>query len=198
MKNKEIQEKRMKGYFIQATKDILKSEGIQSVSVRNIADKAGYSYATLYSYFRDVNDLVFVCVHDFQKECEAFVAEQTKSMEAGAERLQSTIMAYINYFLEYPGIFELFYITRVGDFGNKQEIIDIIDHSVDSVCEEDWSRIKDTKKMSEPESIKIKLQLKLMVVGLLVMYLNRRIPVEYKAFTARAKNSVKNVLQVLD
>ena len=65
MKNKELQEKRMKGYFIQATKDILKGEGLKGISVRNIADQAGYSYATLYNYFKDINDLVFVCVNDF-------------------------------------------------------------------------------------------------------------------------------------
>ena len=49
MKNKEIQEKRMRDYFIQATREILKGEGIESISVRNIADRAGYSYATLYN-----------------------------------------------------------------------------------------------------------------------------------------------------
>ncbi|MBN2263533.1 MAG: TetR/AcrR family transcriptional regulator, partial [Prolixibacteraceae bacterium] len=66
MKNKQIQEERMKGYFVQAAKDILKSEGIKAISVRNIADRAGYSYTTLYNYFKDVNDLVFECVNDFQ------------------------------------------------------------------------------------------------------------------------------------
>ena len=53
MEKKEIQEQRMRGYFIQATKEIIKGEGIKSVSVRNIADRAGYSYATLYNYFKD-------------------------------------------------------------------------------------------------------------------------------------------------
>jgi AcrR family transcriptional regulator len=69
MKNKEIQEQRMRGYFIQATKNILKGEGLKSISVRNIADQAGYSYATLYNYFKDVNELIFLCVNDFQEEC---------------------------------------------------------------------------------------------------------------------------------
>ncbi len=65
MKNKEVQELRMKNYFIQATKEILKGEGLQAVSVRNVADKAGYSYATLYNYFKDITELIFVCVNDF-------------------------------------------------------------------------------------------------------------------------------------
>ena len=55
MKNKIIQEQRIKGYVIQAAKEILKGEGLKSISVRNIADQAGYSYATLYNYFKDIN-----------------------------------------------------------------------------------------------------------------------------------------------
>ena len=58
MEKKQIQEQRIKSYFIQATKEILKGEGLKCISVRNIADKAGYSYATLYNYFKDVQDLI--------------------------------------------------------------------------------------------------------------------------------------------
>ncbi len=35
--NKQIQEERIKGYFIEATKKILKGEGLRSVNVRNIS-----------------------------------------------------------------------------------------------------------------------------------------------------------------
>ena len=54
MKNKDVQEMRMKNYFIQATKEILKSEGIKHVSVRSVADRAGYSYTTMYNYFKEI------------------------------------------------------------------------------------------------------------------------------------------------
>ena len=64
MDKKIIQEERMKGYFIQATKEILKGEGLRAASVRNIADQAGYSYATLYNYFKDIKELIFVCIKD--------------------------------------------------------------------------------------------------------------------------------------
>ena len=53
MERKKIQEERIRGYFIQATKEILKGEGLSALSVRNIADRAGYSYATLYNYFKE-------------------------------------------------------------------------------------------------------------------------------------------------
>ncbi|NLT49326.1 MAG: TetR/AcrR family transcriptional regulator, partial [Ignavibacteria bacterium] len=41
MTKNEIHEKRMKEYFIQATKELLKGEGLKVVSVRNVAEQAG-------------------------------------------------------------------------------------------------------------------------------------------------------------
>jgi len=105
MGNKEIQEQRMKNYFIQATKEILKGEGLKCISVRNVADRAGYSYATLYNYFKDIKDLIFECVVDFQQECEEFVKAESKKSSAGKEKIKAVTTAYIKYFIQYPGIF---------------------------------------------------------------------------------------------
>lgn len=91
MKNTEIQEKRMKEYFIQATKDILKEGGLKSLSGRNIVDLTGYSYATLYNCFKDVNDLVVICVNDFQDDSKLFVANQTKKTPKGLDRIKAII-----------------------------------------------------------------------------------------------------------
>lgn len=195
MKNKEIQEKRMKDYFIQATKDILKGEGIKGISVRNIADQAGYSYATLYNYFRDVNDLIFLCVNDFQEECRLFVTEQTRNVSDGLSKLKATVLTYVQYFVEYPGIFELFYLTPVGDFGHKQAIIDVISSSLKDVCRSDWEYCLAHCPLSDEKAELIQSQLKYTVVGLLVLYLNRRIPVDYNDFIFQANQGIDAILQ---
>lgn len=182
MKNKELQEIRMKGYFIQATKGILKGEGLKGISVRNIADQAGYSYATLYNYFRDVNDLIFVCVNDFQEECNQYVADQTKNSTEGIEKLKAAIFAYIKYFVEYPGIFDLFYLTKGGDFGNKQSIMEVISKSLDHVCRNEWDYCLKRKIFKEGNIEQLKAQLRYSVIGLLSLYLNRLTPNSYTAF----------------
>lgn len=194
MKNKEIQEKRMKEYFIQATKDILKGEGLQSLSVRNIADQAGYSYATLYNYFKDVNDLVFLCVSDFQEECKLFVTNQTKKSPKGLDKIKATILAYINYFVEYPGIFDLFYIAKVGDFGNKQTTINLISNSLDNVCASDWNYCISHNLLPIEKIESIKSQLKYTVVGVLLLYINRRTPNSYSEFINQANIQVDYIL----
>jgi AcrR family transcriptional regulator len=194
MSNKEIQEKRMKDYFIQATKDILRSEGIKSVSVRNIADQAGYSYATLYNYFKDVNDLVFLCVNDFQKECKAFVTSKIQQEPEGLGRIKLSVLAYVNYFVEYPGIFDLFYLTKVSDFGNKQTTIDLISKSLDDVCLEEWAYCIRHNLLSIEKVESLKTQLRYAVIGLLLLYINRRTPDDYAEFVNRVNAQIDYLL----
>ncbi len=194
MKNKEIQEKRMKEYFIQATKEILKGEGLKCVSVRNIADQAGYSYATLYNYFKDVNDLIFLCVNDFQEECKLFVSSQTSESPNGLEKLKASILAYIAYFVEYPGIFDLFYLTKVGDFGNKQTIINAISNSLDDVCDSEWNYCLSHNLLPVEKVGSIQSQLRYTVLGLLLLYLNRRTPDSYPEFLDQANRQINYLL----
>lgn len=194
MKNKEIQEQRMRGYFIQATKNILKGEGLKSISVRNIADQAGYSYATLYNYFKDVNELIFLCVNDFQEECKSFVADQTRQTPEGLDKLKAAVMAYISYFVEYPGIFDLFYVAQVGDFGNKQSTIDVISRSLDDVCDSAWNDCVSRNQFPEEHVESSKNQLKYTVIGLLVYYLNRRTPDSYADFMKHANGQIDYLL----
>lgn len=195
MKNKEIQEKRMKEYFIQATRNILKSEGIKGISVRNIADQAGYSYATLYNYFKDVNDLVFLCVNDFQKECKEHTVNQTSKTSDGIDKLKKIVMAYIGYFIEYPGIFDLFYIAPIGDFGTKQSTIDVINNSLDEVCETQWNYCIAHNIYTSVQVGILKNQLKYTVVGLLLLYVNRRSPKSYSEFMNNASKEIEQLIK---
>ena len=49
-----IQEERIRKYFIDAAKELIRGEGLSVVTARNVAERAGYSYATLYNYFKDI------------------------------------------------------------------------------------------------------------------------------------------------
>lgn len=59
MKNKEIQMGRMWKYFVDATAEIIEEEGLENVTIRKVADKAGYNSATIYNYFSEVSHLIF-------------------------------------------------------------------------------------------------------------------------------------------
>lgn len=182
MKNKEIQEQRMKGYFLDATKEMVKAEGLKSISVRSIADKAGYSYATMYSYFKDVNDLIFLCVQDFYGECRQQVTEQTKKKERGLKRLKAIIRAYVDFFVQYPGIFELFFLERMGSFRDEHTLTDTIHLSLDRISEEEWNYCASKGIIRAEDVESMKTRTRYMVFGLLLLYLNRRTPSSYTEF----------------
>lgn len=196
MTKNEIQEQRMRGYFIDATRSILKSEGLKVVSARNVAEIAGYSYATLYNYFKDIKELVFECVLGFMDECTAFVDSQTAEMDPGIEKIRAIAISYMKYFVEYPGIFELFFIERPGDLGHKQPTVDHINNFLDQLCEKDWQTVIAAELASESRVNMLKYQLKYITTGMLIFYLHRREPIEYSDFINRANEQISTIFMI--
>lgn len=194
MGKKEIQEQRMRGYFIQATKEILKGEGIKSVSVRNIADQAGYSFATLYNYFKDVKELIFECVIDFQEECAEQVKLETANSTPGIEKIMAITKSYMKYFVQYPGIFDLFFIEKISDMSNKKSNTKLIYTLLDRLCEQEWQTCVNEKLYTLEES-KIKSeQIKFVVTGILLFYMNRVHPGSYNEFLETTNIQLENIL----
>ncbi len=194
MEKKEIQEERMKGYFIQAAKEIIKAEGIRAISVRNIADRAGYSYATLYNYFKDVKDLIFICITDFQEECRIFIYDEVKNFSNGKENIKAKVKAFVKYFVLYPGIFELFFIERFNDIANKSTSIEIICTFLDALTEDDWKYCLNEKIISSDLANYLKEELRYLTAGMLLFYLNRRYPSSYKDFMNNIDNKLNSIL----
>ena len=194
MEKKQIQEQRIKGYFIQAAKELLKGEGLKRVSVRIVADRAGYSYATLYNYFKDLNDLIFECVKEFQAECEEHVKAKTKKSPAGKQKVKDIVKAYVGYFTEYPGVFELFFLERMGDLCTKQETSELIYHSLDSLCNEQWDYLIAEGELTTDEAEGKKQLLRSATTGMLMFYENRLQPNTYKEFTKLLDTQVDSIL----
>lgn len=196
MKNKEIQESRMRGYFIEATKDMIKGEGLKSLSVRSIADRAGYSFATMYNYFRDVNELVFICAQDFFDDLSKFVNENIDQNKAGKEMISQKTKAYISFFTEYPGIFELFFIAKMGELGNKVNTLNVINNSLDVICSAEWSKLIDEGKETKETVALISKSLKVTTIGLLVAYMNRMDPRDYLEFKSNVNEQIERILGI--
>lgn len=194
-KNQIIQEERMKAYFVEATKKLLKGEGLKVVNVRNIAEEAGYSYATLYNYFKDVKELVFECAKDFESECIEIVKEETKNSKRGISRIKSISKSYVKYFVQYPGIFELFFLERITDLGHKNPTNNLVYFLLDNLCEEEWNYCMQQHIWSKNE-IEIKKELlRNNLAGLLLFYLNRHTPKNYNEFVELTNRQIENIIR---
>ena len=194
MDKKQLQEERVRGYFIQAAKELLKGEGLRSISVRNIADRAGYSYATLYNYFADVKDLIFLCVREFQEECREFVGTESDKSARGKEKIKAMTKAYMKYFIQYPGTFELFFLERFQSIANKQHTADLICNFLDRLCSDEWEYCINRKIVTAGDAEIIKKALQYESAGLLLFYLNRRHPASYTECMKIADTQIDRLL----
>lgn len=171
---KAIQEERMKGYFLTSAKELIRGEGLKVVSTRNVAERAGYSYATLYNYFKDIRDLIFSCVEDFMDECREFVTKEVHGTVSGNKALIAISCGYAKFFVQYPGIFDLFYQERTNQIATAKSNISAIDTFFDSLVEREWKIIKRQKGITDKAIAKGQEFHKLALHGLLMFYLNNR------------------------
>lgn len=179
MSASDIQQQRMRDYFRNSAKEILRGEGLKAVSARNIADRAGYSYATLYNYFDDLSALIFECVRDFQSEINEVASLQIDAAATGDAKLKAGVTAWVNYFVQYPGIFELFFLERMGSVGNRSEIADLIYNSIEPACRPGIEKLVEEKNKTAEQAENLMDAIRFETTGLMLYYSNRKNPADY-------------------
>ncbi|WP_353097345.1 TetR/AcrR family transcriptional regulator [Tissierella praeacuta] len=82
---KAIQRKRMMSYFINATEELMEEEGIEGITLRKVADRAGYNSATLYNYFENLDHLIFYAsmknIKDYSLALNAYLKDAENPMD---------------------------------------------------------------------------------------------------------------------
>lgn len=110
---KELKRQRNRGYFINATKHIIITDGVESVSVRGVAEAAGYTYATLYSYFTDLNELLWDTKQDMIHDVVKTMLEKTSNIPMNSDGLKQMFADYTSYYLQNPNVFKFFYFHKL-------------------------------------------------------------------------------------
>ena len=186
-----IQEQRIKQYFLDATKEILVGEGIAALSVRNVAKRAGYSYATLYNYFKGLSDLISFSILEFQKECAAHVEKKTKKAEPGKQKIKAIVQAYAGYFIQYPALFNLFFIEKLSS--NKTNHSAVL--FLNQLCEQEFEFCVEQAIYTKKEVTELQQKLRYMTSGILLLYLNRSYPMHYKEFIRQLETQLDDILK---
>ncbi|MFH1050300.1 MAG: TetR/AcrR family transcriptional regulator [bacterium] len=193
MVQNQIKEDRMKSYFIESAKQIIKSEGIRALSVRSVSKKAGYSFATLYNYFENLRDLVFFCIKDFLVEAKEFIVSEKHTSKSGIMRIQSLSTAYCKYFVQYPDIFSLLYSEQMADV-NTVNICELTDEFYESIFKDDWDYCFVNKVINKAKINDLMMVHRFLLNGILLNYLNRGEKFDYSNFIQRVEKSVKIIL----
>ena len=67
-KNTILKKQRVQNYFIDAAIEIAREGGMEAITLRSIADKAGYNSATIYNYFDNLDELIgYACIRILKK-----------------------------------------------------------------------------------------------------------------------------------
>ena len=109
---KEIQKRRMMGYFMDATKKIIEEEGIESITVRKVADLAGYNSATLYNYFENLEHLIYFSSMIYLKEYVDALPQYLKDCKSAMDKYFVIWKCFCLYSFNKPKIYHALFFDR--------------------------------------------------------------------------------------
>lgn len=115
LKKKKIKRGRMWKYFTDATVEIIEKEGMDQVTIRKVADIAGYNSATIYNYFTDLSHLLFFAS---MRLLGNYTRDVVTYMEKGNNALEKYLLSwecFCEHSFKNPDVFYAVFIMDLGD-----------------------------------------------------------------------------------
>lgn len=119
---KRIQRNRMLGYFATSAIEIMNTEGLEGLTIRKVADKAGYNSATLYHYFDSLDHLTFFSAIHYLKDYAADLSECLPMIDDSMEAYLKVWECFCRRSYERPAIYELLFFHSFDDINLDEAI----------------------------------------------------------------------------
>ncbi len=192
MNRKEIQKARMWQYFLDAATEVIKEEGIEKVTIRKIAARAGYTSSTAYNYFTDLSHLKFFAAMRFTTE---YIEELPAYLEKGENRIEKWLYSwecFCKHTFNQPEIYAVIFMENLGSVPEeflsgyyqiyRHELIGLSDEIKSIIMEHDFAKrsalyIKSAveEQLIKEEDIDLIADTTLMIwKGMMNTFLNRR------------------------
>lgn len=118
---KEKKVSRMRRYLIETTEELIQEDGFQSVTLRKIGDETGYNTATIYNYFKDLNELLLYSSVKFLRGYNRELSTQLDDSMNAVERYACVFQIFCKHTFTRP---EIYYNMFYGKHGkNLGEIL---------------------------------------------------------------------------
>lgn len=114
--NLTVKRKRIMIYFIEATEKLIQSEGVEGISIRKIANQAGYNSATIYNYFDDLEHLVLFGSVCYLREYVITLGKFLKPDMTSIDRYKTIYKCFNEVAFCYP---EIFHNMFFGKYSHK-------------------------------------------------------------------------------
>lgn len=96
-------------YFASSAIEILDTEGLEALTIRKIADKAGYNSATLYHYFTNLNHLVFFASIHYLKDYALDLSIYLPGIKDSIKAYLKVWECFCRRSFEQPAIYEMLF-----------------------------------------------------------------------------------------
>jgi AcrR family transcriptional regulator len=194
MDKKELRQQRVKNYFIEATCDIIRKEGIKGLNIRKVADAAGYHYSTIYKYFKDFPHLIAISVFQFLEEALKYINENTFSQDPVEDYINSW-GAFCRYSLDNINIFNSIFIEGYGDI-DRSEIEGIFGQSpLFKDRQESIIKVSQALKMPPEKVIKLDNSIMSLCIGSIVLYSSGRSDISSEEII---NNNIESIRLIID
>ncbi|MDT8862912.1 TetR/AcrR family transcriptional regulator [Alkalihalobacillus sp. MEB130] len=111
---KDIQRARMWRYFLDAATEVIEEEGTKNVTIRKIAERAGFTSSTAYNYFKDLSHLKFFAAMRFTTD---YLNELPSFMDKGTNQIEKWLYSwecFCKHSFEQPEIYSLIFMDNLG------------------------------------------------------------------------------------
>lgn len=98
--------------FIKATQELIDTEGLDKLSIRKIAEKAGFHNSTIYLYFKDLQHLILLASLKHFAEYNHTLAEYSRQQRSPEESFFAIWEAFGKTVLQNPPIFYNFFFGK--------------------------------------------------------------------------------------
>lgn len=123
-----LKAQRVKSYFVEATKKIILEEGVENVSVRKVADLAGYTFSTIYNYYENLNELLQDVKADMINDLMLHMQSALPGKVFHLNDIKKQNRLYVGYFIDHPNVFSFFYSYRLHPV--EKDRGDVLDFSI--------------------------------------------------------------------
>jgi AcrR family transcriptional regulator len=107
-----LQKQEVRRLILTAAAQLFLEQGYEHFSVRQVAERIGYSATTIYLYFQNKDDLLFEVVFDgWQRFSDEFVAAAATTDDP-LERLRAMMRVYISFGLNNPGVYGSMFVQK--------------------------------------------------------------------------------------
>jgi AcrR family transcriptional regulator len=105
----------LRATILAAASELFLEKGYESFSLRQVAERVGYTPTAIYGYFRDKDALLLEAVRSGFEEFDALMRSVALGHNDPLERIEALGRAYIEWGMGHPALYRLMFMQR-ADF----------------------------------------------------------------------------------